>query len=98
MDEVESGGAAGAETSDIGAAAAGRKRDAVLRLLQREPLADGAKRIDIAIPMFGYKNHVGTHGAGDPHHRAREGDGEDRAREPRLQHAPHGLALRRPPA
>ena len=41
MDEVESGGAAGAETSDIGAAAApererrmtaGRKRDAVLRL------------------------------------------------------------------
>src|SRR6188472_2635091 len=47
MDDVESGGAAGAETADIGAAAApgrerrmtaGRKRDAVLRLLRGEPL------------------------------------------------------------
>ena len=47
MDKVESKGAAGAETSGIGAAAAtaregrrtaGRKRDAVLRLHRREPL------------------------------------------------------------
>ena len=37
----------------------------------------------------------GPHGAGHPHHRAREGDGENRAREPRVQHAPHGLARRR---
>ena len=47
MDDVERGGAAGAETSDIGAVAApgrerrmtaGRKREAVLRLLRGEPL------------------------------------------------------------
>jgi hypothetical protein len=45
MDDVESGGAAGAETSNIGAVAApgrerrmtaGRKREAVLRLLRGE--------------------------------------------------------------
>ena len=24
-----------------------------------KPAADGAKRVDIAVPMFGYKNHVG---------------------------------------
>ncbi len=47
MDDVERGGAAGAETSTIGAVAAsgrerrmtaGRKRDAVLRVLRGEPL------------------------------------------------------------
>jgi hypothetical protein len=47
MDDVEHGGAAGAEISDIGAVpasgrerrmTAGRKRDAVLRLLRGEPL------------------------------------------------------------
>jgi len=34
-----------------------------------KPSADGAKRIDIAIPMFGYKNHVGIdrrHGLSAP--------------------------------
>ena len=34
----------------------------------------------------------GPHGAGHPNDGARPGDGEDRAREPRLQHAPNGLA------
>ena len=47
MDDVGSGGAAGAETSDIGAVAApgrerrmtaGRKRDAVMRVFRGEPL------------------------------------------------------------
>lgn len=47
MDDVERGGAAGAESSDIGAVAApgrerrmtaGREREAVLRLLRGEPL------------------------------------------------------------
>jgi IS5 family transposase len=174
-----------------------KDRDArwTVKYSKAKPSADGAKRVDIAIPMFGYKNHVGIdrrhglirtwtatrrrpprrraaagparqgqhrqrglgrhrvslgeergasrgqglhqpdppqeahgqahaeaclprqcrqvggpcpcrarlrppegpHGAGRPHHRAREGDSEDRAREPRLQHAPHGLARRRCP-
>ena len=52
MGENERGGAAGAETSDIAAVAApgrdrrmtaGRKRDAVLRLLRGEPLEIVAK-------------------------------------------------------
>ncbi len=56
MDESERGGAAGAETSDIGAVAApgrdrrmtsGRKRDAVLRLLRGEPLEIVAR--DLAV-------------------------------------------------
>lgn len=33
-----------------------------------------------------------AHGAGDPHHRPRPGDGEDRPCQHRLQYAPHGLA------
>jgi hypothetical protein len=36
----------------------------------------------------------GADGAGHPHHRSRKGAREDRARQPRLQHAPHGLARR----
>lgn len=56
MDENERGGAAGAETSDIGAVAAPgrdrrmtsvRKRDAVLRLLRGEPLEIVAR--DLAV-------------------------------------------------
>ena len=56
MDKVESKGAAGAETSRIGAAAAtgrerrmtaGRKRDAVLRLLRGEPLEIVARELTV---------------------------------------------------
>ena len=56
MDKVESKGAAGAETSGIGAAAApgrerrmtaGRKRDAVLRLLRGEPLEIVARELSV---------------------------------------------------
>ena len=54
MDENERGGAAGAETSDIAAVAApgrerrmtaGRKRDAVLRVLRGEPLEIVAREL-----------------------------------------------------
>jgi hypothetical protein len=56
MGDLERGGAAGAETSDIGAVAApgqqrrmtaGRKRDAVLRVLRGEPLEIVAR--DLAV-------------------------------------------------
>ena len=56
MDKVESKGAADAETSGIGAAAApgrerrmtaGRKRDAVLRLLRGEPLEIVARQLAV---------------------------------------------------
>lgn len=56
MDDVEGGGAAGAETSDIGAVAApgrerrmtaGRKRDAVLRVLRGEPLEIVARELAV---------------------------------------------------
>ena len=58
MDDVESGGAAGAETSSIGATAApgrerrmtaGRKREAVLRLLRGEPLELVARETNVSI-------------------------------------------------
>ena len=56
MDDVERGGAAGAETSDIGAVAApgrerrmtaGRKRDAVLRVLRGAPLEIVARELAV---------------------------------------------------
>jgi hypothetical protein len=56
MGDVERGGAAGAETSDIGAVAApgrerrmtaGRKRDAVLRVLRGEPLEIVARELAV---------------------------------------------------
>ena len=56
MDDVEGGGAAGAETSDIGAVAApgrerrmtaGRKRDAVLRVLRGDPLEIVARELAV---------------------------------------------------
>ena len=66
MDDVESGGAAGAETSDIGAAAApgrerrmtaGRKRDAVLRLLRGEPLELVARELAVtAADLSGWRD------------------------------------------
>jgi len=60
MDDVECGGAAGAETSDIGAVAApgrerrmtaGRKRDAVLRVLRGEPLEIVARELAVTAPI-----------------------------------------------
>src|ERR671917_2674854 len=38
-----------------------KDRDArwTVKYSKAKPSADGAKRVDIAIPMFGYKNHVG---------------------------------------
>ena len=66
MDDVERGGAAGAETSDIGAAAApgrerrmtaGRKRDAVLRLLRGEPLELVARELAVtAADLSGWRD------------------------------------------
>ena len=66
MDDVERGGAAGAETSDIGAVAApgrarrmtaGRKRDAVLRLLRGEPLEIAARELAVtAADMSGWRD------------------------------------------
>ncbi|MBI1292813.1 hypothetical protein GC173_16480 [bacterium] len=56
MDDIDHEGAAGAETSDIGAGAApcrerrmtpGRKRDAVLRVLRGEPLEIVARELAV---------------------------------------------------
>ena len=65
MDDVGSGGAAGAETSDIGAVAApgrerrmtaGRKREAVLRLLRGEPLELVARELAVtAADLSGWR-------------------------------------------
>ena len=60
MDDLERGGAAGAETSGIGAAAApcrermtaGRKRDAVLRLLRGEPLELVARELAVTAAVL----------------------------------------------
>jgi IS5 family transposase len=43
------------------AKSAHKDRDArrTVKHSKAKPSADGAKRVDIAIPMFGYKNHVG---------------------------------------
>jgi len=66
MDDVERGGAAGAETSDIGAAAApgrgrrmtaGRKRDAVLRVLRGEPREIVARELAVtAAALSGWRD------------------------------------------
>jgi hypothetical protein len=66
MDDVESGGAAGAETSNIGAVAApgrerrmtaGRKREAVLRLLRGEPLELVARELAVtAADLSGWRD------------------------------------------
>jgi hypothetical protein len=62
MDSDQIGGAAGAETSGIGAAAApgrplrmtaGRKRDAVLRLLRGEPLEIVAREVGVTAADLG---------------------------------------------
>ena len=64
MDRDETGGAAGAETSRIGAPAApgrrmtaGRKRDAVLRLLRGEPLEIVAREVGVtAADLSGWRD------------------------------------------
>ena len=65
MGEIERGGAAGAETSDIGAVAAPcrerrmtarRKRDAVLRVLRGEPLEIVARELAVtAAALSGWR-------------------------------------------
>jgi hypothetical protein len=65
MDDVERGGAAGAETSDIGAVAApdrerrmtaSRKREAVLRVLRGEPLEIVARELAVtAADLSGWR-------------------------------------------
>ncbi len=66
MADVERGGAAGAETLDIGAVAApsrerrmtaGRKREAVLRLLRGEPLELLARELSVtAADLSGWRD------------------------------------------
>ena len=76
MDDVERGGAAGAETSDIGAVAApgrerrmtaGRKRDAVLRVLRGEPLEIVARELAVtAADLSGWRDAFLEAGCGEP--------------------------------
>ena len=83
MDEVESGGAAGAETSDIGAAAApgrerrmtaGRKREAVLRLLRGEPLELVARELAVtAADLSGWRDAFLDGGSASLKSRPRDG-------------------------
>ena len=82
MDGVEHGGAAGAETSGIGAAAApgrerrmtaSRKRDAVLRLLRGEPLEIVARELAAtAADLSGWRDAFLDAGAASLKSRARD--------------------------
>jgi hypothetical protein len=86
MVENERGGAAGAETSDIGAAAApgrerrmtaGRKRNAVLRVLRGEPLEIVARELAAtAADLSGWRDAVLDAGAASLKSRARDGRDE----------------------
>jgi transposase len=86
MGDVESGGAAGAETSDIGAVAApgrerrmtaGRKRDAVLRLLRGETLEIVARELAVtAAELSGWRDAFLDAGAASLKARARDGRDE----------------------
>ena len=76
MGDDERGGAAGAETPDIGAVAApgrerrmtaGRKRDAVLRLLRGEPLEIVARELAVtAADLSGWRDAFLEAGAAQP--------------------------------
>ena len=76
MGDDERGGAAGAETSDIGAVAApgrerrmtaGRKRDAVLRVLRGEPLEIVARELAVtAADLSGWRDAFLEAGCGQP--------------------------------
>lgn len=82
MDGDEHGGAAAAETSDIGAVAApvrerrmtaGRKRDAVLRLLRGEPLEIVARELAVtAADLSGWRDAFLDAGAARLKSRARD--------------------------
>jgi transposase-like protein len=82
MDDVEHEGAAGAETSEIGSVAApgrerrmtaGRKRDAVLRLLRGEPLEIVAREFGVtAADLSGWRDAFLEAGAASLKSRARD--------------------------
>jgi hypothetical protein len=82
MNDVERGGAAGAETSNIGAVAApgrerrmtaGRKRDAVLRLLRGESLEIVARALAVtAADLSGWRDAFLDAGAASLKSRARD--------------------------
>ena len=82
MDENERGGAAGAETSDIAAVAApgrerrmtaGRKRDAVLRVLRGEPLEIVGRELAVtAADLSGWRDAFLDAGAASLKSRARD--------------------------
>jgi transposase-like protein len=82
MDSDEIGGAAGAETSGVGATAAlgrplrlsaGRKRDAVLRLLRGEPLEIVAREVGVtAAALSGWRDAFLQAGAESLKARARD--------------------------
>jgi hypothetical protein len=86
MDEIERKGAAGAETSGIGAAAApgrerritaGRKRDAVLRLLRGEPLEIVARELAVtAADLSAWRDAFLEAGAASLKSQARDGRDE----------------------
>ena len=90
MDDVERGGAAGAETSNIGAVAApgrerrmtaGRKRDAVLRVLRGEPLEIVARELAVtAADLSGWREAFLDAGAASLKSRARDDRDETIAR------------------
>jgi hypothetical protein len=90
MDDVERGGAAGAETSDIGAVAApdrerrmtaSRKREAVLRVLRGEPLEIVARELAVtAADLSGWREAFLDAGAASLKSRARDDRDETIAR------------------
>ena len=83
-----------------------KDRDArrTVKYTKAKPSADGAPHVDLAIPAFGYKNHVGiafggrtrlrpperADGPVHPQHRPRPSEHQDRPCQPRLQHAADG--------
>ena len=86
MDDIDHEGAAGAETSDIGAVAApgrerrmtaGRKRDAVLRVLRGEPLEIVARELAVtAADLSGWRDAFLEAGSASLKSRARDDRGE----------------------
>ena len=82
MDDVTHGGAAGAQTSDIGAVAApgrerrmtaGRKRDAVLRVLRGEPLEIVGRELAVtAADLSGWRDAFLEAGSASLKSRARD--------------------------
>jgi hypothetical protein len=48
------------------AAPEGPRRALTVKYTKAKPSEDGAPRVDLAIPAFGYKNHVGIDRRPDP--------------------------------